>query len=128
MEKRIISLTLSILLAHLIYLPAVAASLSTKEDRQVEKLKAGILKLGTGQEALIKVRLRNNTRLSGYISEVREDSFVVVNAKTGEPTVVAYSQVAQAKGHNLSSKAKLAITLAAVAVIAILILIGAPKT
>lgn len=124
-----ISLTLSVLLAHLIYLPAVAANLKNiKEEQQVEKLKAGILRLGTGPEAQIKVTLRDNTRLSGYISEIRENSFVVVNSKTGQPTVVPYPEVAQAKGNNLSSKAKLAITVAVVAVIGILILIAAPKT
>jgi hypothetical protein len=113
MEKRIISLTLSILLAHLIYLPTLAANpKSSKEERQVEKLKAGILRLGTGPEARIKVKLRDNTELSGYISEVREDSFVVVDAKTGQPTSVAYPQVAQAKGNNLSKGQKIGLAIA----------------
>ena len=39
---------------------------------------------------------------------------------------MAYPQVA--KGNNLSSKEKLAITLVAVGVIAVLLLIAAPKT
>jgi hypothetical protein len=112
MEKRIISLTLSILLAHLIYLPTLAANpKSSKEERQVEKLKAGILRLGTGPEARIKVRLRDNTELSGYISEVREDSFVVVDGKTGKPRPVAYPQVAQAKGNNLSTGQKIGLAI-----------------
>jgi hypothetical protein len=129
MWKSSIACALSIILANLLYLPTVAAKPSSnKEQRQLEKLKAGIHKLGVGPDARIQVRLKDKTEISGYISEAGEDSFVVVDAETGKSNIVAYPQVAQAKGNNLSSKAKLAITLVAVGVIAVLILIGAPKT
>jgi hypothetical protein len=53
--------------------------------------------------------LQDKTRLAGYISEAKSDSFVVTNAKTGAMTTVAYSEVTQVKGHNLSTGAKIAI-------------------
>ena len=128
MLKSAIACALSIVLANLLYLPPAAAKAGgNEEERKLEKLKAGIRKLGIGPDARIKVRLRDKTQISGYISEAGEDSFVVVDA-TGKSNIVAYPQVAQAKGNNLSSKEKLVITLVAVGVIAVLLFIGAPKS
>jgi hypothetical protein len=125
MWKSAIACALSILLANLLYVPtAVAKPSGNKEQRQLEKLKAGIHRLGTGPDARIKVKLKDKTQISGYISD---DSFVVVDAETGKSNIVAYPQVAKAKGNNLSSNEKLAITLVVVGVIAILILVTAPK-
>jgi hypothetical protein len=126
--KSPIAFALAIVLTNLFYLPTADAKPSgTKEARQMDKLKTGIRKLGIGSDARIKVRLKDKTEISGYISEVDDDSFVVIDA-TGKSNIVAYPQVAQAKGNNLSSKEKLAITLVAVGVIAVLLLIGAPKS
>ena len=128
MWKSAIACALSILLANLLYVPtAVAKPSGNKEQRQLEKLKAGIHRLGTGPDARIKVKLKDKTQISGYISEAGEDSFVVVDAGTGKSNIVAYPQVAKAKGNNLSSKEKLAITLVVVGAIAILILVTAPN-
>jgi hypothetical protein len=129
MWRATVACVLSIALANIFYLPsAVAKPKSSNEERQVEKLKAGIWRLGTGPDARLKVKLKDKTEISGYISESGDESFVVVDAKTGKSNPVAYAQVAQAKGNNLSSKQKLAITLVVVGAIGILILLAAPKT
>lgn len=128
MWKSAIACALSIVLTNLLYLPtAVAKPSSDKDERQLEKLKAGIRKLGTGPHARIKVTLKDKTEIAGYISEAGDDSFVVVDAES-KTNVVAYPQVAKAKGNNLSSNQKLAITLAVVGAIAVLLFIGAPKS
>ena len=128
MWRSLIACALAIVLTNLLYLPTAAAKPSgNKEERKLEKLKTGIRKLGIGSDACIKVRLKDKTEISGHISEAGEDSFVVIDA-TGKSNFVAYRQVAQAKGNNLSSKEKLAITLVTVGVIAVLLLIGAPKS
>jgi len=128
MWKSPIAFALAIVLTNLFYLPTADAKPSgNKEERKLEKLKTGIRKLGIGSDARIKVRLKDKTEISGYISEAGGDSFVVIDA-TGKSNIVAYPQVAQAKGNNLSSNEKLAITLVAVGVIAVLLLIGAPKS
>ena len=120
---------LSFALANLLCLPtAVATPNSNKEKQQVEKLKAGIRRLGTGPDARIKVKLKDKTEVSGYISESGDESFVVVDSETGKSSTVAYPQVAQAKGNNLTSKQKLAITVVVVGAIGVLILLAAPKT
>jgi len=86
--------------------PAYAGS---KEDRLAEKVKEGISKLGTGPAARIEVKLLDKTKLKGYVSEAGEQSFVIVDEKTGATSTVPYSQVQQAKGNNLSKAAKIAI-------------------
>ena len=87
------------------------------------KVKANVGKLGIGEAARVKVKLHENTKLKGFVLEAGENSFVVVNEKTGEPTTVEYSAVKQIKGNNLNSGVKFAIIIA-VAVAAMLIFIA----
>lgn len=86
-----------------------AGSKEEKETRFAEKVKEGIHKLGTGAEARIEVKLRDKTKLKGYVGEAGEDSFVIVDEKTHATSTVTYSQVKQVKGNNVSTTAKIAI-------------------
>jgi len=88
---------------------AYAGSKEDKETRFAEKVKEGIGKLGTGADARIEVKLRDKTKLKGYVSEAGEDSFVIVDEKTNATSRVAYSQVKQVKGKNLSTAAEIAL-------------------
>jgi hypothetical protein len=94
-----------------------------KQSERAAKVKQSVLKLGVGRDARIAVRLRDKTRLVGFISEAGESSFVVTDVKTGAATVVAYPDVIQAKGNNLSTGAKIAIGAAIVAAIILLLLL-----
>jgi hypothetical protein len=117
MCKKLLSLTLAALLIHLL-VGAQSASASTdtqKQARLAEKIKVGILKLGIGKEARVAVKLRDKTKLVGYVSEVREDRFAITDISTGATTMVTYPDVAQVKGHNLSTGAKIAIIGLAIA-------------
>ena len=123
MFKKYLSAVLCGLLINLTAILTVSAA--TKPDNEVkfaEKVKAGIAKLGTGPDAKIQVKLRDGTKLKGYVSKIEEDYFVVTDAKTGATTTVAYPQVKQTKGNNLSTGVKIAIAIVIVA--AILAFIG----
>lgn len=99
---------------------AGAKSKAEKEAAFVLKLKESIAKLGTGTDARVEVKLKDKTKLKGYVSEVSGEGFSVVDLKTGTATHVAYPQVQKVKGHNLSTGAKVAIGLGvAVAVLVI---------
>jgi len=74
----------------------------TKEEKLAEKVKTGVAKLGTGPEAKIKVKLKDKTKIEGYITESNENQFLVMNSKTGQTIPVTYSSVKQVKGNNLS--------------------------
>ena len=104
--------------------PAYAGSREKKATRFAEKVKEGISKLGTGAEARIEVKLRDKTKLKGYVSEAGEDSFLIVDEKTGATSAVTYAQVKQVKGHNLSTAAEIAIGVGVILLpIAIVILL-----
>jgi len=112
MLKKILSLALAgAFVAAASAQPASAATLgrAEKEAQFAEKVKAGIAQLGTGTEARVEVKLRDKTKLKGYVGEAGAEQFTVVDAKTGAATVVAYPQVQQVKGNNLSKGAKIAI-------------------
>ena len=102
----------------------VASTRAEKEAQLADKIKTGIARLGTGKQALVKVKLRDGTRLAGYISETNENSFVIVDAKTGISTTVAYPNVTQVKGNNLSSGVWLAIGIGALIGIGLLMAVA----
>lgn len=117
MCKKLLSLALAALLIHVVVgVQSASASTDTqKQARLAEKIKAGILKLGIGKETRVAVKLRDKTKLIGYISEVGEEGFAVTDINTGAATMVTYVNVAQVKGHNLSTGAKIAIIGLAIA-------------
>jgi hypothetical protein len=120
MFKKVCSVVLSALLLQAAAAPAFAATKAEKEARRTEKVRTQLAKLGTGADARIKLELRDKTKLEGYVSEAGPESFVVVN-KAGIATPVAYPQVVKAKGHNLSTGAKIAIGIGIGAAVTLLI-------
>lgn len=112
MLKKSLSLALAGLVLHLACAVTVgAATKAGKEARRAEEVKAAIAKLGTGPDARVEVKLRDKTRLKGYVAEAGGEHFTVVDAKLGTAANVPYPQVAQVKGNNLSTGVKIAIGL-----------------
>lgn len=110
MFKKLLCLALVALLMNLAGMRlAYADSKEEKQARLAEKVKASVLKLGTGEAARVKVKLRDKTKLEGYVSAADAEGFTVTNPKTGMATAVAYPQVKSVKGNNLSTGAKIAI-------------------
>lgn len=101
---------------------AYAESKEEKQVRYAEKVKTNVLKLGTGESARVKVKLRDKTKLEGYISAADEEGFVVTNPKTKMTTQVAYPQVKSVQGQNLSTGAKIAIGVSIAAALIFIIL------
>jgi hypothetical protein len=101
---------------------AHAESKEEKQARFAEKVKVNVLKLGTGETARVKVKLRDKTKLEGYVSAIGEDDFTITDLKTGAATTVAYPQVKSVKGNNLSTGAKIAIGVGIAAAVILIIL------
>lgn len=97
----------------------VANSNSEKEASLQQKVKTGIVKLGVGQSSRVSLTLKDKTKVAGYISEIGDDSFVVANPESGGRTTVAYPEVVQVKGNNLTTRTKVIIGVAIAAGIAI---------
>ena len=122
MLKKICSVALVALLLQVAAAPALAKSAAEKEAKRAESFRAKLNKLGTGEDARVKLELRDKTKLEGYISEAGPEGFVVVN-KAGVATTVAYPQVRKAQGHNLSTGAKIAIGIGIGAGVTLLIVL-----
>ena len=89
-----------------------SAQAKTGEDaRLAGKARIAILKLGVGEKARVEVKLRDNTKLKGYVSEAGADSFIVTDSQTGASSRVAYNDVAQVKksGNGFSTMTKVLI-------------------
>ena len=89
--------------------PAARASAKTapeKEGWSAAKVKYTIVRLGTGPEARVKLKLRDGSKLKGYVSHIDEDSFQVTDERRGTVTTVAYTQVrrVQVPGHPVAKK------------------------
>ncbi len=110
MFKKILTMVLAGLLIQAICVqPASATSKEEKQAGRTEKVRAGILRLGVGTDARVAIKLRDDVKLAGYVSETKDDSFVVTDLKTRAATTVAYGDVSQVKGHNIGTGAKVAI-------------------
>jgi len=97
MFSRTLAMILSgALLAATCGLQAVRAQ-TARGAQYAEQARVKVQNVGTGQKARVEVKLRDNTKLKGYVSQAGADSFTVTDAKTGAATTVAYADVAQVK-------------------------------
>ncbi len=66
MLKKILSSAVIVLVMNFATVPSIFAK--SKESEFAEKVKTEITKLGTGQHAKIKVKLKDGTKIKGYIN------------------------------------------------------------
>jgi hypothetical protein len=116
MIKKSISLTIAVLLATMFFVQPTfaysAADLKDKKTLFAEKVRLGVLTLGVSKQSVVEVKLRDKTMVKGYVSEMKDDQFSVTNVISGASTNIAYANVAQIRGNNLSTGAKIAIGIA----------------
>jgi hypothetical protein len=123
MFRKLVTLLIVVLVINLAGARLVFAdSKEEKQARFAEKVKANVLKLGTGESARVKVKLRDQAKVEGYISDAGADTFTVTDRKTGVATTVAYPQVKSVQGNNLSTGAKIAIGVGIAAAVIFIIL------
>ena len=123
MFRKLVTLFLVVLVINLVGVRlAHAESKEEKQARFAEKVKANVLKLGTGESTRVKIKLRDKAKLEGYISDSGAETFTVTDRKTGVATTVAYAQVKSVQGNNLSTGAKIAIGVGIAAAIIFIIL------
>jgi hypothetical protein len=123
MKKLLTMMVACLVLGAVSVRPVAASSKAEKEARFAGKVKQGIEKLGSGSNTRVEVKLRDKTRFKGYISEVSENGFVVTDLKTGASNNVAYADVKQIKGNNMSTGAKIAIGIGIGVGVTILVLL-----
>jgi hypothetical protein len=86
-----------------------------RSDRQaVEKIRTKVQKIGVGGNARVEIKLRDQSQLKGYISDVGQDGFTVIDSKTGSSRTVPYADTATVKKASTGLSAKSWLTIAAV--------------
>ena len=89
MWKKLFSLALMVLLCHasdaLLVRNVRAGQGGTLDD----KVKTPVAKRGTGPKAKVTVKLKDKTKLKGYISSASSDSFSLSDSKTGQVRTLA---------------------------------------
>lgn len=103
----------------------VAAQQTNSEGVLIEKVKAKVAKLGTGEKAKATVILKDGTKKKGYIGQASSDDFVLRDRKTDAPTTIRYSDVSKVesnKGHSTARNLGIGIGIGAGAFLAILLI------
>ena len=72
--------------------PVLAKSKEEKRAEFAAKVQNEIAKLGVGTDTRVEVKLRDKTKLKGYISAVDEEGFTVTDSKTAKATSVTYNR------------------------------------
>jgi hypothetical protein len=113
MKRKYLSLALVALLLQLfVGMPSATAAVVEKKtqverDAQtLEQVKVKVARLGVGERARVTVKLKDGTKLKGYISQGKEDEFIVRDRKTDEPRVVPYRDVARVESNRGHSTAR----------------------
>jgi hypothetical protein len=112
MLKKLLSVLLTALLINLAGGAVYCRSQDDEQARRIEKIKENVRKLGVGADARVEVKLQDGRKLKGHIREATADSFTIVEEKTGTATTVTYLEVAQLKGKNRLTAAKVGINVA----------------
>ena len=125
MLHKSLAMIVALVLLHMLLLvqPASAGSKAEKQGTLAAQVKTKLSNFGVGETARLAVKLRNKAPLGGYLESTGEESFVLKNLKTGESTTIAYTEVTQVRGHNISTGAKIAIGIA-IGVAAVLIVLA----
>jgi flagellar biosynthesis protein FliP len=104
MSKKLFTLALAGLVLNLFILaPSVNGQTQEDETKHINKVRGQIARIGTGPKARVEIRLRDETKLKGFIGESDETQFVVVDTKTGARTKLTYPQVKKVKSYRLSA-------------------------
>lgn len=110
MLKRLFSIGLVVLLFHAGNSLLIHDASANQNDAASDKVKANVAKRGTGPKAKVTVKLKDRTKLKGYISNASGDSFTLSDSKTGQTRTLAYNDVAEVKKQGgLSLAAKIGI-------------------
>ncbi len=109
-----------------IHATAAAVTLKTqaeKDAQTLEQIRVKVARLGVGERARVTVRYKDGTKLKGYISQAKDDEFIVRDRKTDAPSVVRYRDVARVdsnRGHSTARNVALGTAIGAGSVLTIL--------
>jgi len=100
MFRKLLSVTLAgLLTSTMTAVPVSAQPQTTNQSPEAEKAKTRVMKIGVGRSR-VEVKLKNHMKLKGFIGQIAEEGFTLVDPKSGTVTPVPYEQVLQVKSLN----------------------------
>ena len=109
MKTRYVAVALiALLLQTFVGMPAASAAARKTQTggdnaHLLEQVRVKVARLGVGDKARVTVRFKDGTKLKGYISQAKDEEFIVRDRKTDAPSVVRYRDVARVdsnRGHS----------------------------
>jgi hypothetical protein len=91
--------------------PLAASEAQAHGTLQAAAAKAEVQKRGIGEKSRVRVRLRDGTGVKGYISKIEENSFEVIDKKSGETTSIRYDDASEIHRVGMSKTAKILIAV-----------------
>ncbi len=122
--QRKIAFCLTCVFLYMCLAPA-ALAVTPVYSKKEQQVRAAVAQLGTGKATRVAVKLRDGTRLKGYISSADNQTFSVSDLKTRLERVVRYSDVTQMHAQNLTDGQKILIGAAFVVALLTALLLAA---
>ena len=72
---------------------AAIAQVAAQTQKNLERAKKNVAKLGVGPKAKANIALNDGTKVKGYVYSAGDDDFVIRDSKTDSPTTVRYADV-----------------------------------
>lgn len=123
MMKTLLSLLIAVVLVSGTVSHPVLASQSKSQVSTVEAVKSKIARQGVGAKAKVTIRLKNGTKVKGYVAQAEENDFVLRDRKTDAPTTIRYEDVLKVeenRGHSTARNIAIGVAVGVGAVLAVI--------
>jgi len=94
MCRKIISIVIAILIANLV---CTSNALAQTQTLTPAEAKVRISRLRTGPKAVVRITLKDKTKMQGWLSLLADDHFSLTEEKTGTVNDISYADVAAIK-------------------------------
>ncbi|HEY0101283.1 MAG TPA: hypothetical protein VGB76_20335 [Pyrinomonadaceae bacterium] len=111
-RKYLVFALVALLLQTSFGVPSVAAAVAVektqaeRDAQTLEQVKVKVARLGVGERARVTVKFKDGAKMKGYISQAKEEEFIVRDRQTDEPRTVLYRDVARVESNRGHSTAR----------------------
>lgn len=101
----------------------VVAQQSGTQVPTLEKVKSKIARLGVGAKAKATIKLKDGTKVKGYVAQAGEDDFMMRDRKTDAPTTIRYADVLKVeenRGHSTARNIAIGVAIGVGALLAVI--------
>ena len=126
MFRTFLSLLLIGLLMQGLNAAPVFAAQTNADAQAIEKVRLKVAKLGLGDKARATVRMKDGRKIKGFITQAGANDFTVRDRKTGDPSLILYSDVLKVEdnsGHSTLRNILIGAGIGAAALAVVLVVI-----